>query len=145
MMQYLPLILVFLLLLWQVYALHSVSFRHASLLRRMIAWTVSMLLLALLLSMSAKKLASESELAELEHSVHRSEAEMLIIPESFLSTKCFSQLQEAVVKAACETEPLHCIILSGILKSKICSCLKTTKEQKTIESDTWTTVCNSTN
>src|SRR6056300_1699168 len=145
MTQFLHSIFLFLLLLWQVSGLLNVSSHPVSLWKRMIPWIVSMLLLLLLLSTFPKKQALGSELDVLEPLEVLSEVETPTILESSPFTKCSNPLPEAVVKAVCETEPLHCIILSGTLKSKICSCLKTIKEPTTIELDIWTTECSSTN
>src|SRR6056300_1564026 len=145
MTQFLPLIFLFLLLLWQVSGLLNDNSHPVSLSKQMTRWIVSMLLLLLLSSMLAKKQASASELDVLELLAAPSEVETPTILESSPFTRCSNPLPEAVVKAVCETEPLHCIILSGTLKSKICSCLKTIKEPTTIELDIWTTECSSTN
>src|SRR5210317_604018 len=116
MMQYLPLILVFLLLLWQVYELHNDNFLPVSLLRQMIRWTLLMLLLALLLNMSVKKLALASEQDPFEHLEVQLEAETLTIQELFHFIKCFKQQLDPALKEECETEQLPYTIPFGTWK-----------------------------
>ena len=142
---YLHSTLAFLLLSWLVYALHRDSSQVAYLLKQTTVWIVSMLLLAALLSTLVKKPALALEQDPYGPWARLLEREMLTTQELSPSIKCFNPLRDHVLKVACETEPLHCIILYGITKSRICSCLKTIKEQKTTESATWTTEFSSQN
>ena len=116
------LMLVCLPLLWLALELHSGSLAHVYSSKRMIVWIALMLLLAVLLSMSAKKQALASEQEVFVPLEAQSETETLTIQELYLFTKCFKVRLDPVAKAECETEQLHCTIQSGIMKFKISWC-----------------------
>ena len=77
-MQYLPLILVCLLLSWLALERRRGSFRPVYSLKLQTVWTVLMLLLAVSLSMYPRKQASELEQEVLGHWDHQLEMVMLI-------------------------------------------------------------------
>ena len=122
MMQYLPLISVFLLLSWQVLRTPQRQFSSCVLIETDDSLIVLMLLLALLLNMLAKKQALASEPVEFAPSAVPYVAETLTTPELYLFTKCFKAQLDPAAKVEYETERRRYIIRSGTLKLRISSC-----------------------